>query len=156
VHVHLTKLSQERHRLEIVRPDGSREGRELETRSFLIHDLAHFAVEQQGGLANGFWGSLAAGVGFDALLVDVADDDPRWRAERLAAQFQSLWGLRDDPSFAERRARYVVDNDVDDAFVDGSMERMRQLWGHWKATPWGGAMTLSWVQPTTRGRRSAP
>jgi hypothetical protein len=142
--IDFTKLGQKCHRLEIVRGDGSREGRELETRSYLVHDLAHLAVEQQGRIVDGFWGSLAGGAGFDDLLVEVTDQAPRWRAERLAAQFQSLWALQDDPRWLAQRARYVADNGVDDAFVDGSLERMRRLWGHWKATPWRGTMTVTW------------
>lgn len=39
----------------------------------------------------------------------------------------------------------VEANGIDgDAFVDGALERMRQLWGQWKATPYGGVMELRW------------
>lgn len=44
-----TKLTQDRHRLEIRREDGSTESVELETRSYLLHDLGHYAVEAEAG-----------------------------------------------------------------------------------------------------------
>src|SRR3954454_19930968 len=41
------KLSDERHTLEIVREDGRREEVDCETRSLLVHDLLHLAVESE-------------------------------------------------------------------------------------------------------------
>src|SRR4051794_8947581 len=57
----LYKVSAARHGLEIVRDDGTRERVECETRSYLLHDLLHYAVESEAHLANGFWGLLAQG-----------------------------------------------------------------------------------------------
>lgn len=140
----LTKISEERHRLDIVRSDGSAEGRELDTRSFLVHDLAHFAVEQQAHLEGGFWGSLAAGLSFDGLAAS-PEGDERWRAERLAAPFQTLWRVRNEPAFAARRAHYIDQLDVDDIFVDGALARMHHLWGRWKATRFRSVLELHWA-----------
>lgn len=33
---------------------------------------------------------------------------------------------------------------TDEAFVDGAVERMRQLMGHWRATPFGSVMERRW------------
>ena len=52
--IRLTRLTNERHRLEVVRDDGTREARELETRSALPHDLVHYAVETEAGLGASF------------------------------------------------------------------------------------------------------
>jgi hypothetical protein len=38
-----SKLSDDQHRLEIVRTDGQREQMSCETRSYLVHDLLHYA-----------------------------------------------------------------------------------------------------------------
>ena len=54
----LHKISDDRHTLEIVRADGRRERVDCETRSYLQHDLLHYAVETEASLAAGFWGSL--------------------------------------------------------------------------------------------------
>ncbi len=49
-----TKLSDERHRFEYRRPDGTGEAIEMETRSLLRHDLLHFALEREAGLRGSF------------------------------------------------------------------------------------------------------
>ena len=43
------KLSDDRHRLAIERTPGAREEVECETRSYLVHDLLHYAVESEAG-----------------------------------------------------------------------------------------------------------
>ena len=60
----LTKLNNDRHALEIIRADGSRERAELETKSLLVHDFIHLALEAEAGIQDGFWGLVAAGKTF--------------------------------------------------------------------------------------------
>jgi hypothetical protein len=61
VRILFRKISDERHTLAIERSPGAREEVECETRSYLVHDLLHYAVESEAGLETGFWGRLAAG-----------------------------------------------------------------------------------------------
>ncbi len=134
-----TKLDGQRHRLDVIRPDGRREGRELETRSYLVHDLAHYAVEAAAGIDDGLWGTLASGVTLDELAARSRSPSPGLvRAEQLAGPFQSLWNGRFD------RALYFEMTGADEAFTARALERMRRLMGHWKATPWRGVMELPW------------
>lgn len=63
----LTRLTNDTHRLECIRDDGTRESAELETKSLLKHDLVHLAVEKEAGLLEGFWGLVAAGKTFKEL-----------------------------------------------------------------------------------------
>lgn len=145
--VRFHKLSDKEHGFSVVRADGSTLEARLDSRSYLIHDFSHFAVEQQAGLTDGFYGALAGGASFADLRNDVValpPDHQRWRAERLAAPFQTLWSARDDAGFADRCAWYCGQCHVDDAFLVGALERMRRLTGHWKATPWGGVMEVVW------------
>jgi hypothetical protein len=65
--VRLTRLSNSRHRMAIIRADGSSETHELETRSTLRHDLVHFAFETEAGLTESFFGLLAKGATLEAL-----------------------------------------------------------------------------------------
>ncbi|RYD92308.1 MAG: hypothetical protein EOP61_25810, partial [Sphingomonadales bacterium] len=60
-----TRLNEARHRFEAVRPDGVSEALEFETRSYLLHDFVHFAVEMEAGLQSGFYGQLARGGVYD-------------------------------------------------------------------------------------------
>lgn len=145
----LTRLTDRTHRFEIVRRDGSQERVELETRSLLLHDLVHYAVEAEAGIAAGFYGSLAAGVPMDAL----ADRDhpPEGEglamAESLVGPMQSLYHGRASRELYVERAGARYPDVVDEAFVDGVLERLRRLVGRWKATPFGEAMELTWPPP---------
>lgn len=141
----LTRLSNDRHRLVVERSDGSRVERELETRSVLLHDLVHYAVETEAGIEDGFWGSLAAGTDFDELLDEAAAPSGQGLAlaESLVGPLQSVWKGELDPD------RYVELAGgsapfVDRAFVDRAHDRIRRLWGRWRATPFHETMELSW------------
>lgn len=142
--IRLQRLSNERHRLLVRRAGLADVERELETRSVLLHDLVHFAVEREARLADGFWGTLAAGANFDELQHDAASHASVLRAERLVAPMQSVWNgrlpaaryvemLRDEMPF------------VTEAFVARVLERIRRLWGHWQGTPFREAMELTWT-----------
>ena len=146
--IRLTRLSNDRHRLAVERADGSRMERELETRSVLLHDLVHYAVEAEAGIEDGFWGLLAAGTDFDALLEEAAAPTRRGitLAESLVGPMQSLWNQRLDPGrYVEVVSRFAPF--VDRAFVDRVRERIRRLWGHWQGTPFHETMELSWPDP---------
>ena len=71
--VRLTRLSDARHQFEYRRTDGSGEVLEMETRSLLTHDLAHFAVETEAGLGDGFYGRLARAGSYAAVDTEVRD-----------------------------------------------------------------------------------
>lgn len=142
-----TKLTDERHRLSIARDDGSAESCELETRSFLLHDLVHYAVEAEAPIADGFWGLLARGT----TLAQLAERDrpaPLSEgilvAESLVGPMQSVWQGR---LSAERYVEMVPEAcpvAVDAAFVERVHARLRRLWGAWRATPFRAALELDW------------
>ncbi len=147
------KLTDDRHVLELVRADGRRERVECETRSYLMHDLLHFAVEREAGLEIGFWGALAAG----KTLAELNDRSIPMDASPELAMVEhvvgALHGLTRQQPAAEVAAglrRYAEANDatrpawLTDEMIEGAQERMRQLRGHWNATPFGGVMELDW------------
>ena len=144
----LTRLTERTHRFEAIRPDGSTESAELETRSVLLHDLVHYAVEAEAGMSDGFFGRLAAGSTLAALKEAAHSEEDAdaglGRAEALVGPMQSLHqGRATREQYLERgRARHpeVVTAD----FVDGVLERLRRLAGHWRATPFGTSMELVW------------
>jgi hypothetical protein len=153
----LTKLTDARHRLEVHRKGGASEQVELETRSCLLHDLTHFAVEEAAGISGGFYGSLAAGRTFDDLMgrtgQAMADSDLMMEVERAVAVLQGGVKTKEDPAAAYERIVAMLR--IQDAkppswFTRGLVvevhERMRQLLGRWNATPNGSSMELSWGQ----------
>ncbi len=137
--IRLTKLDDRQHRLEVVRADGTTAERVLDTRSFLVHDLAHYAIEAERGSSGGVWGHLARGVSWDDLTAGVVHDpDELARCESLVGPFQSLWAQR------LSRERYAAVAGVEGEFVEGALARMRRLVGHWNATARGTTMELPW------------
>jgi hypothetical protein len=143
--IRLQRLSNDRHRLTVERADGARVERELETRSTLLHDLVHYAVEAEAGISDGFWGRLAAGADFDDLLREAEAPASRglWLAESLVGPMQAVWKQRLDPDRYVEQARRAAPF-VDRAFVDRVLARLRALWGHWGATPFHEALELDW------------
>jgi hypothetical protein len=148
-----TRVSPTHHRFEYVRPDGTGEAIEMETRSFLVHDLLHYAVESEAHLKGSFYGILERIGGYEELSVNGgaalggeiaitervvgaltgALQDADLSADTFVAQVAEYLDL-----FAERAPRWFSP-----AFVLAVRERMRQLMGRWKATPFAQPMELS-------------
>lgn len=154
----LTKLTDERHALEIVRDDRRRERVELETRSCLFHDLTHFAVEEAAALDEGFFGSLAAGKTLAELGGRTEEGAQQYsglllQIERTVAVLQGMTRNSEDPAAVhERITAMLAIQDATPApwftvdFVRNVQERMRRLVGQWKATPYGASMELVWTR----------
>jgi hypothetical protein len=156
----LRKLSDERHELAVSREPASWEAMECETRSYLTHDLLHYAVEAEAGMESGFWGRLAAG----ATLVEM-NDRTRSMSPEMAAIEQIVGALT--PSVKGRSAADVVagmnrfasslgttmPSWLTESFVLAVQERMRQLFGRWNATPCGSALDLAWPGARTPAPR---
>jgi hypothetical protein len=152
----LYKLDDRRHRLVLRRSDASSEAVELETRSFLLHDLVHWAVEAESGISDGFWGLLASGTSLDALAERTMAQpiSPGLAlAERLVGPFQALYHGR------LARERYVEQAQsaapfVDDGWVERVLARLRQVTGAWRAVPFSQALELAWPPSEPRVVRS--
>ena len=139
--VRFTRLNPTHHRFEIVRDDGSRESRELETRSLLAHDLVHFALESEGRLSHGFYGALARGAAYET--------EAAMEIEYVVGPLQGLLkGDFDPPAFVER-FRAVRENTearmpdwLTADLIARVRDRYRRLQGQWRATPFGETMEL--------------
>jgi len=167
----LRKISDLRHQLEIIRNDGSGDAVELVSRSFLVHDFLHYAVETRAGLAASFWGTLASGKSFKDVHESFAMVPPAGRATLLQSEAAvteavvgALTGVVQER--AQERAQERIQEPVDAeaaiagltrlfeareralpawltvAFVDGVREHMRRLRGEWRAVPFGGDMVI--------------
>jgi hypothetical protein len=157
--IRLTKLSNDQHRLELVRADGSRESSgALESRSYLLHDLLHLAVESEARLQTGFWGCLARG----KTLADMNDrtgESMREYSADMATIEQAVGALTSAAKGVEAAEvlaglqRWLDAQEralppwLDEPFIVRVQERMRKLLGHWRATPFGEAMVVHWGDP---------
>jgi len=141
VQVVFTKLSDRRHRVSVVRHDGSSDSVELDSKDFLRHDLAHFAVEIELGLRQGVWGSVAAGGSLDGEGIDGADVAA---AERLAGPMQTMMRTEASAERIEHVLRRVAPELAGPELAARLHERLRALRGHWAATSYGSEMDLDW------------
>ena len=147
-----TRLTPDRHRFEYRREDGTGEAVEVETRSFLQHDLVHYAVESEAGLKGSFYGILGKIGGYEELTVNggAALGGEIAVTERVVGAVQGAIedGGLDDEGFAERVAEHLdlfeerAPRWLTPAFVAAVRERLRQLTGRWKATLFGETMEL--------------
>jgi hypothetical protein len=151
--IRLTRLTNERHRLEIVRDDGSREAHEQETRSTLLHDLVHYAVESEAGLRASFYGRLANGETYTALTTMVPADAEASQTEVVVVRIQGIvkndtWSEVQPATFAkEIVASFDVMGYAPPAWLTGDLivrarERLRRVHGQWRATPFHQTLTL--------------
>lgn len=143
--VRFTRLSPTHHRFEAIRADGTHEVREFETRSLLLHDFVHLALESEGQLSAGFYGTLARGAAYDAPRAD----SEAMAIEAVVGPLQgALKGEVDPDAFVERlRAAQTSVGEPAPAWltpelIARTLKRLRQLQGQWRATPFGAAMEI--------------
>jgi hypothetical protein len=143
VRITFDKISDERHVVTVTRADSTSESVELESRELLRHDLAHFAIESELPIRRGFRGCIASGASLSGQGVAGSEAE---LAESLAGPIQTLFrtnaGLN---AYAELLARFSPTSGVQD-LAARVHERVRQLRGLWKATPYGGRLELVWPE----------
>ena len=151
--IRLTRLTNERHRLELVRDDGSREVRELETRSALLHDLVHYAVETEAGLKASFYGLLASGRTYESLTAEPSGDPKPMQTEGVVGRIQGIakndtWADIDPAAFAQSLiAGFRALGHEPPAWLSGDLvvrvrERFRRVQGRWRATAFHQTLVL--------------
>lgn len=138
-----TKLSDESHRVTVARCDGTEESVEVESRSFLRHDLAHYAIELELPIHRGFWGCVAAGASLSGQGVTGRDAQ---LAESLAGPIQTLFRTDAGPDAYAQALGGLLPAGGHRDLPARVHERIRQLRGYWKATPYGGRMELGWPE----------
>lgn len=149
LNIRLTRLSNDRHRFEAIRPDGGVEMRELETRSFLLHDLVHFAVESEAHLKNSFYGQLARGAGYDDMATAGPETPEGVKTEMVVGVLQGAIKDEVDPVAFVERLKGVWANIgreppdwLTEETIAGALRRLRSLQGQWRATPFGKTLEL--------------
>lgn len=143
--VRFTRLNPTHHRFEAIRADGTRDVREFATRGLLLHDLVHFAVEGEAKLRGGFFGTLAEGANYDA----PREGSEAMMIENIVGPLQGALKGEIDPDAFAARLRAVLPSlgfGPPDWLTGNCMrrvlDRLRQLQGQWRATPFGETMEL--------------
>jgi hypothetical protein len=163
------RIDDRRHVLELTRADGATESVECETRSYLVHDLLHYAVESEADLRGGFWWSLAAGktlaqmndrnaqtaTAAPPLGTGMADAAGEMGAiEQIVGALHGATKGRSAHEVVTGVRRFNESIGVPtppwltESFVERVQDRMRHLQGRWRATPRGGRMELAFPPET--------
>lgn len=137
----ITKISNDEHRIDIVRKDGSKATAILNSRSFLRHDFAHYAVEIEVPIKFGYWGLVAAGAalngeGFTGK--DIA------LAETLAGPVQTLMRIEAEADKYLELLQRSLPKLATDELATRIFKRARSLAGQWRATSFGSSMHIAW------------
>lgn len=156
--IRLTRLTNERHRLELIRDDGTRDARELETRGALLHDLVHYAVETEAKLTASFFGRLARGESYEALTVEPSGSPEAMQTELVVVRVQGIakndtWAEVEPEAFAESiTAGFLALGYEPPAWLSSDLivrvrERLRRVQGQWRATPFHQTLALEFPTP---------
>jgi hypothetical protein len=151
--IRFTRLTNARHRLELVRDDGTREALELETRSALLHDLVHYAVESEAGLMASFYGRLARGETYAALAELPPDGREALQTEGVVGRIQGVaknnaWSGVDPQAFADsiaagsRSLGQEPPTWLTADLIVRVRECLRRVQGQWRATPFHQTLEL--------------
>lgn len=149
--LHFQRIDDATHTLRVVGPGARDERVECETRSFLLHDFVHYAVESAGRRGDGFYGRLAAGTPLAVLNDRETVFEGMATIENVVAQVQgTLKTTADAETIFARLAAGAAAQDAElSAWVTPTMLRealeiLRGLRGRWRATPFREAMILQW------------
>jgi hypothetical protein len=152
--IRFVKTTDEQHTLELDRGDGHGERVLCETRSCLLHDFLHLAVESEAGLSGGFWGKLAAGTTLaamnDRMRPATAGDEELIAIERLVGALHAMTKGQTPSEVVAGLRRYAealetrLPGWLTEELVSRVEERLRRLVGRWKATPYGAKMEVEW------------
>lgn len=145
----MTRSSPQRHRFAIVRRDGSTDSADLETRSMLVHDLVHYAVEIEMPFREGFYGLLAKGKS----LSELNDKTQPWptgteiaAAEALVGPLQTMLKGEFDPLVAQSKFEMFSDNPPSIELLSRIGTRFRSVYGKYGSTKFGERLELDWPE----------
>lgn len=145
-----TKLSDLQHTFEVHRADGSSDRRVLDTRSFLVHDLIHYAVETEAGVHGGLYGSLARGHTHDVLSQPPRGHGEAELVEMVVGTFTPLaLGRTCARDLLQVLHEWLTASSIeapdwlDEAFAQRVQVTLARLLGQWRALPRGGSLELA-------------
>ena len=153
--IRLHKISPHRHLLEVVGEGGSK--RELDTRSFLRHDLMHWCIEQRGGIDRALFGALGRGEPLGAMSMPPGDASavtPSHATEMLVTEMlvgmmqgAELRNADPDEFVVTAREWFALQGQpappfLDAAFVRSVLADYRRLHGQWSSLRIGGVLEL--------------
>jgi hypothetical protein len=154
--------------VEARREDGSVARESVPHKGPVAHDLVHYAVETEFGIAQGFWGLVAAGNAPEQIaeMAKAAGHASAKRAEKPQAHFveaiqveriveafeAELWSRGTDNAALRAMAEagcaqsLVPSPEMRNEVIERTRARLAGLAEQWAALPIGGSLTLDWME----------
>lgn len=156
--VQFQKLSNDCHRLTVIRDNGTQESAELESKSLLFHDFLHLAIESEAMLKDSFWNQVACGRSFLELAgKEMPADGPIDLSELATTEIIVGASSRllkesnlDLAAFVDHLCEYLpqIGREIPEYltvdFFQRIRECLRRIIGQWRATPFGEIMEINW------------
>ena len=142
--IEIQKLSKYQCLYTITRGDQSVERITLETKTYLVHDICHFAVEKNLGYTNGFWGMLSQGYTFSALF---GKDNPQTEElrfiEQIVGPVQSAYSGHIPKKDFEQYISHLSIT-LSESVLGTYLTEIRTIVEHWEQLMVGQQITLEW------------
>ena len=149
--IQIKKLSDRQHQLTFLREDHTLETINCDTRNFLNHDLLHYIVETEAQTKEGFFGAIAAGKSYSTLgMGGATEGSPLMQIEGVVgvlhriSEVENLNQFLNNLHVQREGLVWEIPSWLTVEFLKTVKERMRQLQGQWKSTPYGEYMELHW------------
>ena len=151
--LYIKKISDQHHEFRYVRSDGSGETLTLDSKTFLLHDLIHFAVESRAGLADSFYGLLVSGETYDSLNEKHSIKDgfggELGMTERIVGGLTPVMKGNATPEQFLAAARNLIEAYnrklpmwLDQGFIADVQEHIRRIVGEWNSIAYGDTLIL--------------
>lgn len=126
----------------ITRDDLSIDSVSLDTKTYFVHDICHYAVEKHLNYEKGFWGMLAKGYSFGELL---GKDNPNTAELRFIEQIvgpvqSAFMGNISKENFALFISH--IDFNLDEQVLNDSLAEMDRITKEWQQIPVGENLIL--------------
>lgn len=150
----IKRISPTHHTLEYKREDGTGEKKEFESKSVLIHDFIHYALESEAQLTTGFFGLLTQGYSFEELASKTPSDFPKeegMEIEMIVGPLTSVVKGDATPaqliesldtifaSYGKSRPVWVTEE-----LINRARERYKKILGAWNSLKFGETFELTW------------
>lgn len=152
----LKKVSPTHHAFTLLFAGGGKETIQLETKTYLYHDMLHFAIESEAKLIDAFYGRLARGYRYEELALPEmpvaknGGDSEGLMVERVVGLMTGVLkhGASSEAAISGLHNLLSASGEevppwFTESFIEKITERMRTLMGEWNGTPFGETMTLT-------------
>lgn len=142
--IEVKKATKHQCQYSVTRNDKSVERITLETKTYLVHDICHFAVEDNLHYVNGFWGLLSQGHSVNSLF---GKDNPQTIElrfiERIVGPVQSVYSGHIPKEDFEQYISHL-DNTMTNNFLGSCLTEIRAILQKWEQLSVGQYLTLKW------------